>query len=160
MDIQVSDTRIKTALAKLAQEEAEGFKEVSKWIFDNRIQELALLQHPAGIKLIAGAPAALNKAGLLGVDLEWYANDDTPKVPNSIKGNGYCIICRSDLKVCKHPGDLLALLKKLQVHHQRILETCHMRNRKPWAADAEKNSLYCETRFVPREKAIELFVDV
>jgi hypothetical protein len=54
----------------------------------------------------------------------------------------------------------LALPKKLQVHHQRILETCHIRNRKPWDADAEKKSLYCETRFVPREKAIELFVDV
>jgi hypothetical protein len=43
MDIQVSDTRIKTALAKLRQEEAEGFKEASKWILDNKIQELALL---------------------------------------------------------------------------------------------------------------------
>jgi hypothetical protein len=43
MDIQVSDTRIKTALAELALEEAEGFKGASKWILDNKIQELALL---------------------------------------------------------------------------------------------------------------------
>jgi hypothetical protein len=57
------------------------------------------------------------------------------------------------------PNDLLPLLKKIQMHHHHILKACHMCNRKPWGNDAEKNSLYCTTRFLSRDKAIECFVN-
>lgn len=111
-------------------------------------------------KPLPNAPSPLEKAIGIPPDLEWYDNSENSKIPQKITELGVCALPMMALRDCKDPDGFLTLLKQVKAIYIRLLENFHMRNMNFAFKDAEKYSLFRETRFVPEAEARRILVEM
>jgi hypothetical protein len=116
--------------------------------------QLEVLRHFLGQPL-PDAPKILDQAVFVGLDLEWWEHD-RPQ-PSPITEVGLSVLRGKDLLTHGPNDTLLDLLKCVDVHHMRIIETCHFRNN-ILAPKAEDNFLFGETRFLKQDEAKNLLL--
>jgi len=111
---------------------------------------------------IPGAPAKWDDTLGICLDLEWY-NQPPDKPMEIINEGGLVVFPMKKLRGCKSPNDFEDLIRNFAVHHLRIVETCHMRNKGkdkfgiPFG-DTELNPRFCQTRFVTKSEAQAVLV--
>ena len=119
---------------------------------------LEILRHFCGQR-IDGAPTLLDEAIFVAPDLEWWDIEAQRRI-HAVTEVGVTMIRGRDLadivagKEELNDEDLLRILDICTTYHIRVRENCHMRNNfvagdGVSAKDAEKHSLFAQTRFVP-----------
>ncbi|KAI4934214.1 hypothetical protein J4E85_002070 [Alternaria conjuncta] len=111
---------------------------------------------------IPSAPAKWDDTLGVCLDLEWY-NQPPDNPMEIINEGGLVVFPMKKLRSCKNPSDFENLIRNFAVHHLRIVETCHMRNKGkdkfgiPFG-DTELNPRFCQTRFVTKSEAQAVLV--
>ncbi|KAF1964451.1 hypothetical protein BU23DRAFT_61960 [Bimuria novae-zelandiae CBS 107.79] len=96
---------------------------------------------------IGDAPALLDQASFVVLDLEWWENVEL----NNITEVGITVLRGKDMQEHAKIFDLENMLMKSTTHHWRVIEHCHMRNKLPKLnPGAELNSLFAHTRYVAK----------
>jgi hypothetical protein len=110
---------------------------------------LALLRHFLGEPL-PNAPALLEEAVFVGLDLEWFEH-----YPESITEVGLAIFRGEDIRTYNVHEPLGHLFEKITIRHARIIENCHCCNRDLSPAAASR-FMFGETRWVTIAEATEI----
>ncbi|KAJ4368427.1 hypothetical protein N0V83_006784 [Neocucurbitaria cava] len=157
MDSQSTANSSQVAPAAASPQETDTLKQLRAFL--SKHSDLDVLRHWSTDPL-PGAPIILDEAVGVFPDLEWYDNSRMPNVPSKITKVGLTIFPMTALQQCKSPADFSTRIKQAEVFHLRILDNCHMRNKSHGFEDAEKNSLYCKTRFIAEDEVQQIFVDI
>ncbi|CAO2655017.1 Nn.00g117500.m01.CDS01 [Neocucurbitaria sp. VM-36] len=126
--------------------------------FLSQYTDLEVMRHWSSNPL-PGAPAILEDAVGIFPDLEWFDNTLMPNVASKITEIGLAVCPMTALRQCNSPTEFSTVIEQSSVFHIRILDNCHMRNKSRGFEDAEKNSLYCGTRFLAEDEAQRIFVN-
>ena len=153
---QNTSKTLKQTSSTMSHQEKTELQELRAFV--SKHTDLEVMQHFSN-KPLPEAPRILNDAVAVFPDLEWFDNRQMLKAPQKITEVGYTVLPLIALQHCKSPEDFPALIKKAAVYHIRVLENCHIRNKAEAFKDAEKNSLFCPTRFVAEAEAKRIFAN-
>jgi hypothetical protein len=105
--------------------------------------DVSVLHHFLGFPQL-GAPAALNQAAIVCLDIEWYQHEPNPTIELGI----------SELMTKGQAPTALAenILSNIQVAHARIMPYAHLKNSFPGAGDPNVFE-FGTTKFITEEEA-------